>query len=359
MRAPLTVRLGDTWVDELGVGYSLPEWSTSFGASAGGCDESSVTLVIPPNYRHQALKMGARYRVYSGGSVAFQGRIDEIDRLAGTIHAVGLGRQATTTLCYASNDTGAPTGVADTAVDTGIARGALAYCSRPTTIRSTAVGGDDSLNKPSYVSELLDAAQEAAGKFWTVWEDGVFRLESLPTVPSYFLFPESVDLPISYDEYASDIQLRYIHTTGVFASVFDGDPIASAAYRKEAAVDATALGEISTPEAVAHVQGILAQGKSKPGYTASVETTRWLLLGRNLQPVDLRRVRAGQLVRSFGVSLIGGVASPWVDWTIGRTKYVGGQDSIIIDPVGLVSNGSQEDVIAKVLSAAWEKKFGA
>jgi hypothetical protein len=45
------------------------------------------------------------------------------------------------------------------------------------------------------------------------------------------------------------------------------------------------------------------------------------------------------------------------DFILGRARYGGG--TLQIDPMGLVTNGSQEDVVAKILGAAWAQKFQA
>lgn len=350
----LFVRLDGEPLDRLGIGYSDPIYSTSFGQpGGGGCEEAETTLSAPIGYRSHLLREGAYMEVLLGSYPVFAGIVDGVDRDTWVIHARGLAKEATNILCFdGSYETST---VADTVIDAAKAtRLMIQHWRRPTSISSVPYGASAVTDAPNYLNTLLDGVGEAAGKWWTVWADGIVRLESVPTVPTYHMLPNSIDLPTSYEESASDIFLRYFDSTSHVAQT--ASSLVPSPLRKEFAVDATALGEISNAAAGVYAAGIVAQGKPKPGYTASVEVTKWKILNDNLGPVDARRVRAGEMVRLHGVSnpLTG---AGHHDFVIGRTKLGAGGKSLQIDPMGLVTNGSQEDVIAKVLGAAWEEKF--
>lgn len=350
----LFVRLDGEPLDKLGLGYSDPVYSTSFGQpGGGGCEEAEFTLSAPLGYRSHLLREGIYMEVLLGSHPVFTGHVDGVDRDTWAVHARGLAKEAANVLCF---DSGYQTStIADTVIDAAyFTRLFLQYWKRPTSISSTPYGGAAVTDAPNYLNTLLDGVSQVAGKWWTIWADNIIRLESVPTVPTYHMMPKSIDLPTSYEESASDIFLRYVDSTTHVAQT--ASAVTPSPFRKELAVDVTGLGEITNAAAGAHAAGIVAQGKPKPGYTASVEVTKWTLLSDNLGPVDPRRVRAGEMVRLHGVS------NPLTnvghhDFVIGRTKLGAGGKSLVIDPMGLTTNGSQEDVIAKVLAAAWDEKF--
>lgn len=349
----LWVRFDGEPLDRLGLGYSSPEYSTSFGSpGGGGCEEAEITLSAKPGYRSTLLYEGAYMEVMLGSSRMFSGIVDSIDRDTWAIHARGLAKEADHVLCL--DAVYQTTTIVDVAIFAAVNRGLIPQWKEPNSISAVAYGSSAVSEAPNYLNTLLDGVAEAAGKWWTLWADGIIRLESLPTTPTYHLFPKAIDLPISYEESASDIILRYVDN-GTHAGA-TASWLVPSVRRKELAVDATPLGEIPNAQAGAIAHGIVLQGKPKPGYTASLEVSRWTMLGPNLGPIDPRRVRAGEMVRLHGVS------DPVTheghhDFVIGRTKLGAGGKTLQIDPMGLITNGSQEDVIAKILAAAWDEKF--
>jgi len=356
MGSSLFVKLNGEYLDRLGLGYSDPTYSSTFGQpGGGGCEEAETTLSAPIGYRSHLLREGAHMEVLLGSYPVFSGTVDSVDRDAWAIHAKGLKMHAAT--CGSLDGAYQTTTIADDAIVAGYNRGMLPYWILAGSISSTTYGSVDVTDGPNYLSTILDGVASKAGKWWTVWADNIIRLESVPTVPTYHMVPKSIDLPVSYDEYSSDVVLRFFDsTTHVGATNAGSLASAKAVFPKEVFVDATQLGEISNAEAAALVAGIFAQGQALPGYEASVEVSRWKLLNDNLGPVDLRRVRAGEMVRLHGVSN-DLTHEGHHDFTIGRANASPGGQTLQLDPMGLVSNGSQEDVIAKVLGAAWDEKF--
>lgn len=349
---------GPTWLDSLGLGYST-QWSDSFGATGGGgCDEATVTLAAPAGYRHPDLRAGKPLTVKNGGYTVFSGQIDDVDVDTWEIHAQGLSRLAADALCL--DGSGNTTSIANTAIDQAIAEGYLPGVTRPTSISSTAYSASSSTTDVNTLDTLLDGVAQEAGKWWTIWADGIIRLEAVPTVPYYHLVPKAVDLPVTYEDYASVIKLRYYNSTSHAAATATATDAEAAAFLKKAlAVDATDLGEISATRAGNLAAGILAQGRATPGYTASVEASGWQLLNDNFAPVDPATVRAGRLVRLHGRFAAGPTIAPYVDFTIGRSSHDTTEPSTVtLDPMNLTTNGAQEDVIAMVLGAAWDQKFG-
>jgi hypothetical protein len=284
----LSVKLDGEYLDTLGLGYSDPVYSGSYGSpGGGGCEEATTTLSAPFGYRHQILREGVDMEVLLGSHPVWTGVVDSIDRDTWEIHGRGIAKMATN--IAALDATGNPTTVADTAIDAAVfTRGLLVgRWYRPTSISNTPYGANTETDAPNTLATLLDAVAAAQGKWWTVWADRSIRLEPLPTVPTFHMLPKSVDLPVSYEEYASNIVLRYYDsTTHVAQTVTASDPVAEAAYPKEYVTDALALGEITAAEATGYAQGIIDQGKARPGYAASVEVTPWQLLNDNFGPVD-------------------------------------------------------------------------
>ncbi len=326
----LQLRVGDLWA------YEIAGWGelTYSHAADGGCKAASWRMDLTPTYLHPMLRRGQLVEIFCGPSRLWVGVLTEPDMAdSWTFNAVGLSMLGADYLCL--DGSGNSTSTPNTAIDQAIIRG-LPWQRVPArfsvSLPFTAGDGTESIG---YVGALLDAWADSNGKRWGVDADGVLYSVADPTVPTWHATPGSGRFGLADDNYASDLYIRYT-SSGGFATATDGDPAARLQFgRKEFPVDATSRGLLTAAQAKAVATGLLAKGRAQLGWTNSLELSAYQLTTPGGIPAFLPAVKAGDLVRMFGVLNEQGQPLHYVDWVIGETSYAAGAKSINLAPVGL------------------------
>lgn len=324
----IELRSGGWWVKSI-AGYGELTWSHT---ANGGCKEASWRMDLAPTFVHSALVPGAMVELRAGSSNVFWGKMTEPDQDDDwTFHALGLAELGRDYLCFdgpGRNSTSIP----DVAIDQAIADG-LPW-RRTSSLSSVPFAAEepDGINK---LGDLLDAWATGEGKRWGVGADGVVYAEETPTEPTWHLAPGVGRLGLADDDYASNLYGRYLGAGGyATASVEDAASRRKFGYRA-AEVDLTPLGLIDNARAEGFLNGMLALGKARQGFTNGVEVARSQLTYPGGGAAYLPFVKAGELVRMHGVLDEQAQVHPHVDWVIGETQYVAGADTITLTPAGL------------------------
>lgn len=311
-------------------GYGELEWSH---AADGGCKAASWRMSLPLTYSHPALGRGSLVQIKTGPANLWAGKITEPDVDDDwTIHAVGLSELSRDFL--AEDAAGDTTSKPDTAIDEAISRG-LEW-TRPVSLSNSAFAGSDPTEGINYVGDLLDAWADATGKRWGVNADGQVYAAADPTIPTWYLTPDSGRLGLADDEYASDLHVRYLASGGYETVVVSSAPAVAQRGRREFPVDATALGLLTGVQAALVGNALLDKGKARLGYTNGTEVTRYQLTTPGGTPAPLSFVKGGELIRMHGVTNEQGQPLPYLDWVIGESNYQAEAETITLTPVGLV-----------------------
>lgn len=300
---------------------------------------------LPAGANIDALQRRPLVEIMDGPVCRWRGTLTEPDRESWSLTALGLCRQAEHCLCF--DGALATSSVPNTAVDEGIARGILNW-TRPASLSSVAFSAATTTDGLNYLTPLLDGWSEEAGVRWGVGADGAVRAAADPTVPTYQITPNVARLNLADDDYASHLYGRRLSGASTYQTHTRDDPDAAARWGpREFGVNLTGLGIITNLRAAAILEGMLAKGKARTGYTNRIEVASSQLLTAGGLPAHLPSVTAGQMVRLNGFfddsRLLSG--KTYVDIVIGETNYTDGEDVIVLAPVGLVPR-TLSDVLA-------------
>lgn len=326
------LRVGGYWLASVGAWGDLT-WSTR---RPGGCYEASWSMDLPPDYRHPALERGKKVEVMDGMLPIWTGTLTEPDRSsqAWSLTAEGLCREAEHYFAFDGSLNTVST--ADTAVDNAITRG-LPWIRRDSIATFALVEGDTTggLNT---VAALLDAFSDRLSQRWEVDAAGVVTMTADRTTPTWHLTPGVASLGVADDEYASHVYGRFQDSgnAGAYTTVVASDAAAAARWgHREYPADLTPLGPIPASRATSIVNGILAKGKGRPGYTNGLEVTSYELTNAGGNPADLSAVVAGQVVRAHGMfddtQYLSG--QPFLDMVLGEVSYTDGSETVNLTPL--------------------------
>lgn len=328
-------------------------WSTGWG---GGCLNASWAMDLPADRSYPYLVTGRDVAIYDGPKRVWWGRLSE--PLRGSpweVHARGMGTFADNYL--ALDATGQPTTNAQTAVIQAIARGfPVTGGVSGASLATTAV-------KQNRLSDLLDAQAEKSGQRWGVFADGNIVMAADPTTPTWHLHLTDAASGVADDNYLTHVYAHYVSavdangdpTTYATASV--GDEAAADRWeRSEHSLDLTSLGLMTAGTAGGHAQGVLNQGRARLGFTDAFEVTPDILTTVGGIPAHLSLVKAGDMVRIFGVTDAQGMLEfrGYKDVVIGETQYADGSGWLTLKPVGLVPR-----TFADTIAAEPEREFVA
>lgn len=325
----------------------------------GGCWEASWQMSLPPGYKHQLLERGRTVEVLDGPVRTFKGISQAADYAGGRFTALGLWRDAAN---YPALDgSGAMTSVPNTAIDAQIAAGL--DVTRPASFGGVALSTTDP-DDVMPLDELLTLYAKTADQVPYVDADGVISRRAADAEPSWIMVPRTVELGTGDDDYASRVLLRFKDSTagGALDTIDEDDPDAAARFgTKYQLVDATSLGNISPTTATNLTQGILADGRARPGITNTIEATPWTLLSIGGRRADPALVNVGQKVRLAGLfdntfELDG---RTWLDITVGETSKTwanGRCRSVTITPLGFLPRAYAQ-VIEKRMAALRDKRL--
>lgn len=327
----IQLRVGGVWAATIGPVGSV-KWSTS---AKGGLEQVSWRMSLPETFGHPALRLGSLVELFAGPASLGAGILSEPNQSKDgwDFTAVGLYDDLYTAyLCLDSG--GNTTSIPDVAVDQAIADGFPV--TRPASLSSVAFAENDETDFLNNVGDLLDAWSDSEGKRWRVNPDWTISADVDPTTPVWHLVPGATRIGITDDEYASVLALRYRDSASTFATVVVEDASAVAKRRRAEPVDLTELGVITSGQAADIGEGKLAKGAARYSFTNAVNPSRFQLTTVGGTPAFLPSVRAGQLVRMFGVLDPQNPQALHFDWVIGHTEYEAGSTQIQLSPVDLM-----------------------
>lgn len=290
---------------------------------------------LPRTFSHPSLVRGALVEIFVGNARVWVGVLTEPDVDDDwTFNALGLSALGKDYPCFdgSLNSTSKP----DTAIDQAISLG-LPW-KRPTSLSSAAFASNDQTDSLNFLGDLLDAWATNGGKRWGVDADAQVYARTDPTAARWVLTPDSGRFGLADDDYASNLYGRYLASGAGYATASVEDTPARTKFGYKAAlVDLTPLGLLTSGQALAQLNGLLAKGKARQGYTNGVEVTRYQITTPGGTPAFLPFVMAGDKVRQFGVLDEQGLPLPFLEWVIGEKSYEAGSGAITLTPVGLVA----------------------
>ena len=295
--------------------HTAPTWET---LADGGCGAASWEFALSPRSQHSALRVGALVEVMAGPQPVYRGLLTEPDRTTWECHAYGLSSSLRQRL--ALDAFGNSTRDLGVALAQAIERGWRG--TNPAPVVGVAAG--DPAGNPVKVGDLLDDYAEQTGQRWGADAFGRVYMRPDPTTAKWLITPDVAAFGVTDEAGAQLLAGRYFNgTANLTAYAGGGEP--------EEAVDLTDRGTITAAAAEAILNGQLAR---RGGYqwTNGATLSRDQITTAGGTPAALGAVTAGQMVRAHGLGY--GVGStPWLDVTIGKTRYTAGDDVIYLEPI--------------------------
>ncbi len=324
------------YVGGLGWSHQWPGGCWDAGWQMGGVSRTAASRL---------LRRGAEVRIYVGSWPVWRGVLDESGDGQGSFTARGYYREAERFLALSA---GIPTAVTADAIAEAIADGwAVTYSGTPPTGIAT--------DQPQYLHQLLDTASTAASVRWGVNALGELFFAADPTEPTLIVTPGQPLMGRADDSYVTNLYADYVSAvsgTPPVASatgwVFNEDAAALAEHGRSASyVDLKPRGLMTGTEAQNIIDGMLAKGRARIGFTSPMTLGWHQLLTRGGVPANPATVTAGQMVRVYGAINPDGtaVAGGTQDIVIGATSHEAGSRSITLTPVGMEPR-SLSDILA-------------
>lgn len=346
-------------------------WSTRWGAGGGGCYEASWSMDMPATGGSQLLVQGRTILVMDGPIIAWRGRLSEPERgEPWRLHARGLASFGSDFLCLYddpadSPDLGPqPTSVPSLAVDGAISRG-LPWVNKAT-LSTSAFSASSTTADLNRVDTLLNAWTEGQGTRWGVFAEGDLIVAADPTSPTWHLLPSTPIGGVADDEFATHVVARYVASAAgtppvatSWASVTVGNSNTESRWgRREYPLDLTPLGLMNATRATSLAQARLNQAGQRMGWTTALEVSADELTAVGGTPARLASIRAGQMLRIFGIADTDGALAftKTQDVVLGEVRYRDGDSTIYLAPVGLLPR-SLSDVLAAPVAP--DKTFSA
>ena len=256
----------------------------------GGCDSMTCTLMVPASYRNQIMDPGWQVRVWRGGHVVWDGRMDE-PVPAGTsgwnFTAVGTGQRGTDFLAIYSDTW--PTGQPDESINNAIARG-LPWVNPGVGTPSDAWFGQAVDSGAQTITALLNLICTRGGSTWYVNSQpgGLIgddlSVFPLPTVPNRLLICVT-PVPRTLGGDINTIMIRYMIT----ADNSTATPAVPATYGLAVAQNAASVamhGELETYIDLSDV-GVMSEAAAAA-------------VGQNVLQIYQRASFAGPFVGNYG-----------------------------------------------------------
>lgn len=262
-----------------------------------GSWECSWQMDLKPNQRTNVLRRNADVIVHVGPSRIWRGYLSEPNFDSGEFTAKGAARQGETAQAFDASYNA--TTVPNTAIDEARMRGAL-WWSRLALfpISSTALGTVDAALFDS-VSSLMDAWTNSVGKQWWIDTDLIVRADADPTTPRWQITPGAATLGVADSDFWT--ALYGVYSTGSsYAKVSASDNSQNVGV-VERRVDLTQRGVLTAPQAQSIIDGLLAKGLARTGWTNGITVGAGQVLTMGGTAAALSMVRAGQMVRLNGL----------------------------------------------------------
>lgn len=286
----MQVKVGGRWLSELGP-WQLGDWSTELRGS------EDLAWVMTPGRPHPMLTTGAIVELYDATEPVWKGRLDYPNLSSGELAATGLYR-----IAYdvpALDGGGAPTSVANTAVDAAITRGALPGWSRSSFLSTTAMSNDLQGEAPS-IGDLLDILADHEGKWWRVDATGEVDLYSRPATPKWRVPASAGALGFAEGDYASNLKARHRDTgsgTGWSVSSYTDSQAADRFGTRESSSELGYMGSMTPARVIAVLTGQATKGRARFGFANGVTVTRDTLTTLGGVPAHLPVVKGGDLAQ--------------------------------------------------------------
>lgn len=300
----------------------------------GYSDELTFDIASYPSI----LKPGAITSLVWGGEALWSGTLEEPVR-GQKLRASGLHRLGEK---YAALDGSGNLSLdVNIVVDAAIGRGMP--WAKPFGLGGTVPLGSDS---PSTVADVVAASDAQFPGYATGVEPDRRLVRRQRTSPRLHVRPGGDGLGIAWDNYASTLIARHFNGT-TYATVIRTDAAAEARWGHREATISYALNDgatTTTAQAQAILDSMLANGRSRPGWTTPIEVEFGAVLNEHGQPIDLATIRPYETIRVHGlaedVSDLAGQS--WVDMPLERIRHVG--PTTTLTPVGLVA--PMQDVLS-------------
>lgn len=345
----MEIKVGGQWLNEVASWGDL-SYSTRWPF---GCYEASWGMYFPATARRNLLHAGQPVEIYDGSSRIWLGRLAQPDWSTGLFKADGWYTYADGP---AINTSGDATARADHAVAGAIVRGIPWAGSEgaPSTPASTSATTD----APNEMSTIFEEVATEAGMRWGVFADGVVRFAADPVAPRWRVAPGVIDLGYVDTTFATRLEVRYFDSgTSDYDTVTVIDADAETVYAPhEDLLDLTGFGPLTTARATAKANGILTLGRSRPGWTGSVEVGPYELTTMGGNPGDLTLAEAGQAVRVPVWDDV--LRRPYRDLVLGEVNRAAGSRTATIAPVDTESR-TVADVAEESMRRARKKPFAA
>lgn len=309
--------------------HTPPTWETW---ADGGTGSITWEFALTPRSQHQALRNRALVEVMCGPVPLAAALMTDPDRTTWQCTAYGLAADARHFLALDSG--GSNTRNVATAITQAIAAGWKA--TNPDAIAGTASG--DATGNPITLGQLLDERAQELGHRWRVGGNRQLSIGADPVKPQWIASPDSAAFGTTNEDRATRLYGRYLDsTTSTYLTAVAGSGAPADA------VDLTERGAMTGAQAVTILTNALARDRSQTAWTNGVTLTRDQMQTMGGTPAFLPSVRAGQMMRSFGLSY--GTQALALDTVIGKTRYTAGEDVIYVEPVNTAPR-SFADVIA-------------
>lgn len=282
-------------------------------------------------FRHPALVRGATVVAKVGPTRIWLGKLTVCDIAGGNFVAEGMIRQAETALAF---DLSGATSDLDDAIFFAAYRGLLNFG----TLTDFGPPMTDVGSEVNSVMTLMEAYQTRNTTNFMVSPNALLYTIVDPTVPSIKVEPPEGELGIVDENYWTTLTAVYYSAPGVTSLVTSVDNSQGVGPR-EGAIDLTGMGVMTGPQAQAALDGILASGLARTGFTDSVEVVNGQITnmgGTSVEPVVVARAMAttGVMARLTNMKDPRG-ASLSTDVVLAETVWTVGTDSIVLKPRGL------------------------
>ncbi len=335
------VRVGGIWLASIG---AFTDVATSH-IWPRGCEQ--LTFRMAPKTTHPVLdRGGALAEGFDGGVRTWMGRLAEP---GGNGEYVANGTWSEAAGVLALNSAGDATDSTLDAISTAIDSGALPNWVLPAGTPDVVWGAP---TDPMPLLEFLDKAYNGVGQRWWVDADGVFRVGTDPTMPTYHV-PHAAagkGLTLAEDTYFSHLVGQYVATGPVLTTVTVGDADAAAWFGyKQARTDLSGMGVITEPTAIAQLQARLDLVGARMGFAENLDLGYGEITTPGGVPVSLTMPVActragGVMVRLLGVrdrTRAGGLHST-TDVVVARSVYADGAATLQLTPAGKAPRDLQE-----------------
>jgi hypothetical protein len=343
------LRVGGIWLNTIapwgGLSYST-RWPL-------GCYQASWSMHFRSTSRRNTLRAGQTVEVFVGSNRIWLGNLAQPNWRTGEFTADGWFSIADGP---ALNTSGGATARADNAYAGAILRGVkwLGSSGIPTT---SAVGTNstDGLNS---MATVFDAVATEAGKRWGVFADGFVTMAADPTIPTWRIAPGLIDFGFDDTTFATQLVVRYLDSgTSTYTTLTVTDTEAADRFGLiEEPIDLTPYGALSAARATAKADGILALGRSRLGWSNTVDVGPYQLTTLGGIPADLSMVQAGQSVRVPMWDEMS--AQPYRDLVLGQVDHRAGSQTVTIAPVDTTPKTLAE-VTADLMRRARRKPISA